>query len=70
MQNKSTILFFLVLVSVICLYQISFTWIVSGVQKDAVKYANGDFDQEKFYLDSISNEYVYNLGFVKYNYRD
>ena len=70
MQNKSTILFFLVLVSAICLYQISFTWIVSGVQKDAVKYANGDFDQEKFYLDSISNEYVYNLGFVKYTYRD
>ena len=70
MQNRSTVLFFLVLVSVICLYQISFTWVVNGVQKDAVKYANGDFDKEKFYLDSVSTEDIYNLGFVKYTYKD
>jgi len=70
MQNRSSVLFFLVLFSLICLYQISFTWVVDKVEKDAVSYSAGDFEKEKFYLDSIGSQEVYNLGFAKYNYKE
>ena len=42
MQNKSFISLFAIVFSLVCLYQLSFTWIASGVEEDAAAYANGD----------------------------
>ena len=56
MQNKSFISLFALVFAIVCLYQLSFTWIAQGVEKDAVEYSNGDEFKEKAYLDSISSE--------------
>ncbi len=68
MQNKSFISLFAIVFSLVCLYQLSFTWIASGVEEDAVAYANGDEVKEKVYLDSISSETVFSLGVKDYTY--
>jgi SecD/SecF fusion protein len=68
MQNKSFISLFAFLFSLVCLYQLSFTWIASGVEDDAAIYANGDEVKEKAYLDSISSETVFSLGVKDYTY--
>ena len=71
MQNKGLIRLFAIVFSIVCLYQLSFTWIAKNVEKDAVIYAeskstnndSGELVQlEKNYLDSIANTPVVNLG--------
>ena len=39
MQNKGLIRLFAIILSVVCLYQLSFTWFAKNVEKDAVIYA-------------------------------
>ncbi|QGY43849.1 protein translocase subunit SecDF [Maribellus comscasis] len=71
MQNKGAILTFAILLAAVCVYQLTFTWKAKQVEKAAVEYAQGDPDQEYFYLDSISGEVVYNfLGLKKFTYKD
>jgi SecD/SecF fusion protein len=70
MQNKSFISLFAIVFAVVCLYQLSFTWIAKGVEKDAVEYSNGDELKEKAYLDSISSEPIYNIGVKNYTYNE
>ena len=70
MQNRNFISFFAILFSLVCLYQLSFTWIANSVEEDAKLYANGDEVKEKFYLDSISTEPVYNIGVKEYTYSE
>ena len=65
MQNKGLIWTFIVLLSLACLYQLSFTWVVSGVEADAKDYSNGDPKAEERYLDSMSSVEVYPIfGFT------
>ena len=70
MQNRNFISFFAILFALVCLYQLSFTWIANSVEEDAKLYANGDEVKEKFYLDSISTEPVYNIGVKEYTYSE
>ena len=86
MQNKGAIRTIAIIFALIFLYQLSFTLVTKRVEKKAEKYAeaeatklaNGDESQftllkdekETYYLDSVSNVNVYNLGFKKYTYRD
>ena len=70
MQNRNFISFFAILFALVCLYQLSFTWIANSVEEDAKLYANGDEVKEKFYLDSISTEPVYNIGLKEYTYSE
>ena len=104
MQNRNAIKVFTILFAIVCLYQISFTWVADGVQEDAVEYANtyveskkealisqfqsstndslldsaivNDYLQEetvkreKYYLDSISSEKVYDIWVKDYTYKD
>tara|TARA_B100001939_G_scaffold346798_1_gene366526 strand:- start:482 stop:3505 length:3024 start_codon:yes stop_codon:yes gene_type:complete len=39
MQNRGSIMLFTLLFAVVCLYQLSFTWVVNGVEDDAYEYA-------------------------------
>ncbi|MCB0802271.1 MAG: protein translocase subunit SecDF [Flavobacteriales bacterium] len=65
MQNKGLIWSFIVLLSLACLYQLSFTWVAQGVESDAKKFANGSTEIEENYLDSMAGEAVYPLfGFT------
>ena len=70
MQNRNFISFFAILFALVCLYQLSFTWIANSVEEDAKLYSNGDEVKEKFYLDSISTEPVYNIGVKEYTYSE
>ena len=75
MQNRNVIKSFAVLFAIVCLYQLSFTWIADGIEEDAVAYAS-NFDEaelstkEKFYLDSINNEEVYDIFLTSYTYAE
>ena len=61
MQNKGLIWSFIVLLSLACLYQLSFTWVAQSVESDAKEYANGSIELEDAYLDSMASEEVYPL---------
>jgi SecD/SecF fusion protein len=67
MQGKGVIKFFAILLAVVCIYQLSFTWVAHKVESDAKAYAKGNAAKEKAYLDSISSQPVYPL--LKYNYQ-
>lgn len=70
MQSKGLIKFLVIVVSIACLYSLSFTFVTRKVERDAEKFANGDMAKEKAYLDSIAGEEVYNLGIAKFTYRE
>src|ERR1700761_4048368 len=59
MQGKGVIKFFAILLAIVCLYQLSFTWVVRKVEDNAKAYAKGNAKKEKAYLDSISTKPVY-----------
>ena len=75
MQNRNVIKIFAIILTIVCLYQLSFTWIADGVEEDAVAYASA-FDEteqaekEKFYLDSINSEEVYDILLTSYTYAE
>ena len=73
MQNRNVIKIFAILFAIVCLYQLSFTWVTDSVEKDAVIYAskykeNEREAKEKFYLDSINSEEVYDILLTSYTY--
>jgi SecD/SecF fusion protein len=71
MQNKGAILTFAILLALVCLYQLSFTFKAKQVEKNAREYAQGDPDKEFYYLDSISGEVVYNfIGLKKFTFKE
>jgi SecD/SecF fusion protein len=71
MQNKGAIRLFAILLALVCLYQLTFTFKSQQVEKRATQYAQGDEVLKNRYLDSISTETVYNfMGIRKYTYRE
>jgi SecD/SecF fusion protein len=68
MQGKGVIKFFAVLLALVCLYQLSFTWVARSVESDARNYAKGNSEKEKTYLDSISSKPVYPVFQHSYQY--
>ena len=71
MRNKGIIRTFAIAMALVCLYQLLFTWKTWTVEKEARRYADGDYKKENYYLDSISNMEVYNfLGMRKYTYKE
>ena len=63
MQNKGFVKIFAVLLSLICLFYLSFTVVTNVYYKQAREYANGDMKQESYYLDSLANKKVW-LGYT------
>jgi len=71
MQNKGAVRLFAILLALVCLYQLSFTYFTRSVESDAKAFANGDAQKETAYLDSIANEPIYNFLFLKkYTYME
>ncbi|MEG2790839.1 MAG: protein translocase subunit SecDF [Odoribacter sp.] len=71
MQNKGAITLFAIALALVSIYQLSFTWKTSRVEKAAKEFSQGNPDKEKAYLDSIGNQDVYNfLGMAKYTYKE
>lgn len=68
MQGKGFVQFIAVVLTLICLYQLSFTWVANKVEKDAAVYAKGNAAKEHAYLDSISDQPVYPVFNHTYQY--
>ena len=57
MQNRGSIMLFTLLFAVVCLYQLSFTWVVNGVEDDAYEYAiNKAENTQLIKKDSLFNQ--------------
>jgi SecD/SecF fusion protein len=75
MQNRNFIKIFTILFAIVSLYQLSFTWVAGGVEDDALAYASQypaeqQEAKEKFYLDSVNSEPVYDILLTEYTYAD
>ncbi len=70
MQNKGALKVLAIVLAIACAYQLSFTFVTRHIEKQAARYAEGDPDKEQSYLDSVKSQTVYNLGFVKFNYKE
>ncbi len=68
MQSKGVIKFFAIVLAIVCLYQLSFTWVAQNVEKNARNYAKGNPEKERAYLDSISTQPVYPIFNHTYQY--
>ena len=74
MQSKGVIKWVAILLGLACLYQLSFTWKTSQVEKAAVEYAKSfpaeeQASMQQYYLDSIENKTVYNVGLTSFTYK-
>lgn len=76
MRNKGFVVVLTIVVTLLCLYYLSFTFVARGIQQDATEYATGpngntDLIKKQNYLDSVWNEPVYNfLGFEEFTYQE
>ncbi len=75
MQNKGVIVFLTILVTGLCLYYLSFTFVSNNVQKKADAYAtdesgNVDFVKRRTYLDSVWRQPVYNFLGADFTYQE
>lgn len=75
MKNKGFVIFLTILISLLCIYYLSFTLIAQGITEDAT-VATQDVDgsinatEKQRYLDSIWNEPVYELLGANYTYKE
>ncbi len=70
MRNKGAIKLVAILLALVCVYQLSFTFVTARIEKKAATYAKGDPIKKIFYKDSLSGVPVYNfLWLKKYTYR-
>ncbi|MDZ7604843.1 MAG: protein translocase subunit SecDF [Cyclobacteriaceae bacterium] len=74
MKTNGFIVFITIIVTLLCLYYLSFTFVSRTIQQDARDYAidsNGsiDFTKKQSYLDSVWNEPIYNFLGLEYTYK-
>lgn len=68
MQNKGIIKFAAIVLTLLSIYALSFTFVTNKVENDAKEYAKGDLSKEKRYLDSVSFLPVYPVFGHTYQY--
>lgn len=75
MQNKGFVVVLTVIVTALCLYYLSFTFVSTGVQQDAIDYATDskgivNLNKKQAYIDSVWNKPVYNLFGAEFTYKE
>lgn len=95
MQSKGVIKFFAIAFALVCIFQLSFTFVTRSIEKDAREYAsNAQAERlasevaggnevryhfvmdsltkvrERYYLDSVSSEEVFNILVRRYTYQE
>jgi SecD/SecF fusion protein len=58
MRNKGFFWFLTILVAIVCIYQISFTFVVNRVEKSAEKYANEQLDSLKNAVQNLDDKAI------------
>jgi len=74
MRNKGVVIILTIIVTLLCIYYLSFTFVSRRVQQDAINYATDasgalNLAKKQTYLDSIWNLPVYNLFGIEYTYK-
>ncbi len=75
MRNKGAVVVLTIIITTLCLYYLSFTFVSRNIQKEAVAFATSnegilDLSIKQTYLDSIWNEPVYGLFGVDYTFKE
>ena len=76
MKNKNTIVFLTIVITVLCLYYLTITFISRGIQQGAAEYATNpetgivDTKKKQAYLDSIWREPVLNVLGAEFTYQE
>lgn len=77
MQSKGVIKLLAILLAIACIYQLSFSLKARSVEKKAAEYAAKVSESDSlrqaaeiYYLDSVQNKPVYNLGFISFTYKE
>ncbi len=75
MRNKGGVVFLTIVISLLCIYYLSFTFVSSNIQNEATTYATDqsgsiDYSKKQQYLDSIWRVPVYNFFGIEYTYQD
>ncbi len=77
MQNKGVVKLFAILFGLVSLYQLSFTFKSNAIEKEAKQYAESKYQAtdeinagEVNYLDSLTNQKVFNLGISDFTYKE
>lgn len=75
MRNQGVIVFLTVVITALCLYYLSFTFVSNNIQQKAETFAtdaggNIDFGKKQAYLDSIYREPVYNFLGAKFTFKE
>lgn len=75
MQNKGVVVALTIIITFLCVYYLSFTFVSRRVQQDATKHATDqsgslNLAKKQTYLDSIWNLPVYNLLGAEYTYKE
>jgi SecD/SecF fusion protein len=72
MKNRSTIIFLTVVIAVLCIYSLSFTWVArnvrSAAEKEATTAKGVDYAKVQEILRNKSYETVYDIGIAQYDY--
>jgi len=75
MKNKGFIVFMTAIVTLLCVYYLSFTFVSNGIKDDATEQAtdeagNIDFSKRQNFLDSVYNIPVYNLLGAEFTFKE
>ncbi|MEP3389886.1 MAG: protein translocase subunit SecD, partial [Reichenbachiella sp.] len=74
MKNKGGVVLLTIVVSLLCVYYLSFTFVAHRVNQQAIDAATvdntTDYQKKQQYLDSVWNEPVYNLFGVDFTYKE
>lgn len=76
MRNKGVVVVLTLVITALCLYYLSFTFVSRRVQQEAIDYATEkatgsvNLSRKQQYLDSLWNKPVYNLFGAEYTYKD
>lgn len=74
MKNKGGVVLLTIIISLLCVYYLSFTFVAQRVNQQAIDAATventTDYQKKQEYLDSVWNEPVYNLFGVDFTYKE
>ena len=75
MRNKGVVVFLSIIISFLCLYYLSFTFVSRNIQSTATEIATDksgtvNLSRKQSYLDSLWNKPVYNLFGKEFTYKE
>ncbi len=70
MRNKGAILTLVIALTLVCIYQLSFTLKALSINNQAKEFAQGDPVKEEKYIDSISNEIVFDILIKEFTFKE